>query len=98
MSEGLSQGLYVVARLEFEPETFQTQGMEPTTEPPHYLRDLCSFVIPDTKSSSSVFDRLGQELTVDKAPTKASARLMVAGTAQVEKVNKDKATTVNCLL
>ena len=32
MSEGLAQGSYMVARVGFEPATFQTQGTEPTIE------------------------------------------------------------------
>ena len=31
-SEGLAQGPYVAARVEFKPATFRTQGTEPTTE------------------------------------------------------------------
>jgi len=42
MSEGLAQGLYVVARVGFKSATLGTQGTELTTEPP------CQ-----TKSSSS---------------------------------------------
>ena len=34
MSEGLTQGPYVVAGVGFEPMSFRTQGTEPTTEPP----------------------------------------------------------------
>ena len=34
VSEGFAQGPYVVARLEFKPVTFRTQGTKPTTEPP----------------------------------------------------------------
>ena len=41
MSEGLAQGSYVVARVGFEPATFQTQGTELTTEPPSPTM-LCS--------------------------------------------------------
>ena len=33
MSEGLPQGIYVVARVGFEPATFWMQGAEPTTMP-----------------------------------------------------------------
>ena len=33
-SEGLVQGLYVAARVGFEPVTLLLQGTEPTTEPP----------------------------------------------------------------
>ena len=32
MNEGLAQGPYVAAGVGFEPETFRTQGTEPTTE------------------------------------------------------------------
>src|SRR6218665_2562837 len=35
MSEGLAQGPYAAARVEFEPVTLQTQGTEPATEPPY---------------------------------------------------------------
>jgi len=31
MRKGLAQGPYVVARVEFQPATFRTQGTEPTT-------------------------------------------------------------------
>ena len=34
-SEGLVQGLYLVARVGFETATFRTQRTEPTAEPPH---------------------------------------------------------------
>ena len=34
MSEGLAQGPFVAARVEFEPATFQAQGTELTSEPP----------------------------------------------------------------
>ena len=34
MNEGLAQGLYVAARVEFEPANFWTQGTKPTTESP----------------------------------------------------------------
>ena len=34
MSEGLAQGPYVVARVEFESATLRTQGTELTIEPP----------------------------------------------------------------
>src|SRR6218665_3575228 len=33
--EGLAQGPDVAARVGLKPETFRTQGTEPTTEPPH---------------------------------------------------------------
>ena len=33
MSEGLAQGPYVAARVEFEPATLQIQGTELSTEP-----------------------------------------------------------------
>ena len=34
MREGLAQGPYMAAGVDFEPVTFQTQGTELTTEPP----------------------------------------------------------------
>ena len=34
VSEELAQAPYVKARVGFEPMTFQTQGTEPSTEPP----------------------------------------------------------------
>ena len=34
VSQGLAQGPYVAARVEFEPATLWTQGTELTTEPP----------------------------------------------------------------
>ena len=34
VNEGLAQGTYVAARVGIEPTTYQTQGTEPTTEPP----------------------------------------------------------------
>jgi len=34
MSEGLAQGTYMAARVEFEPATFHMQGTELTNEPP----------------------------------------------------------------
>ena len=34
MSEGLVQGPYAAARVEFKPATFRTEGAELTTEPP----------------------------------------------------------------
>ena len=50
MSEGLAQGPYVAARVEFEPATLQTQSTEPTTEPPCPSR--VSLVIRDTLNKS----------------------------------------------
>ena len=38
MSEGIAQGPYKAAKVEFEPVTLRTQGTELTTEPPrHYM-------------------------------------------------------------
>ena len=34
VSEGLAQGPYMVARVEFKPATLQTKGVESTNEPP----------------------------------------------------------------
>jgi len=42
MSEGFAQGPYVVARVEFEPDTFRTKGIELTTEPPRSNSLHCS--------------------------------------------------------
>ena len=38
MSEGLSQGPYVAARVGYEPATFRTQGAKLTNEPPRPQR------------------------------------------------------------
>ena len=39
-SEGLAQGPYVAARVEFETETLRTQGTKLTTEPPRPMTYL----------------------------------------------------------
>src|SRR6218665_2345695 len=40
MSEGLAQGLYVAARVGFEPAPLRTQSTKFTTEPPHLTKML----------------------------------------------------------
>ena len=42
-SVGLAKGLYVAARVGFEPVTFLTEGTEPTTEPPRPYISVTSY-------------------------------------------------------